>query len=112
MGFAQWHMINAESLEVPVSEIERTRSTVIVIQGKPTHRPLKAKLMESCTSIKWYGTEDALLSPSRESEKRTHVAEVQWKFDPFFRSFIAFFRHPSRGWLKKDWQPIIWWHAT
>jgi uracil-DNA glycosylase len=85
-----------ECFPLMLGEIQILRPHVIVLQGRNQgtghiHEDFK-KLAETCGT--WEMTDNELLRV------------VRWG-DWSFSSIVASFRHPSRGYQSRDWEPII-----
>jgi hypothetical protein len=72
-----------------VSEINEIKPRVIVVHGVPIHAKFKH-----------------FVAKQKVGNVNKHAWEVQFQNVPF-STFVAFFRHPSRGWLERDWERII-----
>jgi hypothetical protein len=92
MTFDQ-HGLVKDSLSGLFEEIEQIRPTVIAIHGKSIHQTLQNEIATR-HQIDW----------SFDCE---HLAAVRWDFRGQLDSLVAFFRHPARGWLERDWELII-----
>ena len=95
MTFDQDEIIG-KSIPSLMDEIEKIRPTVVVVHGKKIHGPLKAALR---------------LALVDEISEHEHFWEVSWTARRAggkpLRTCFAFFRHPARGWLSRDWTGII-----
>jgi hypothetical protein len=89
MSWEQAHKI-PEDMPLLLDEIRLIRPKVIIVHGKDNHEPLKRTFAGNLhmTPDKPFGT-------------------LKWGGPDSFSTYIAFFRHPSRGWLNKDWNSII-----
>jgi hypothetical protein len=76
-----------------LAEVEYIRPTVIILHGRCIHLPFPKHVA--------HAHQFELIKNSN------HLAKVSWKFVSPFESLIAFFRHPARGWLQRDWDSII-----
>ena len=91
MRFTQRGIIK-KSIPELIQEIEQIRPTVIVLQGVPLEQPVWEEIVS-----KHGGNQVTAGQP---------IGFVQWRFENPFESMVAFFTHPSRGYLERHWTTI------